>query len=224
MEEAKSDEPKPMDEVASPSVEISTPASGAPVETAETGDALCGPDAASTAATASAAAAAPSQKPIAELSETEKKELTQKVLRQVEYYFGDSNFPRDKFMRLEASKDPEGYISISIIASFNRMKSLTTDIGFITDCLKSSDQLTVNEAGTMVKRKLPLPENDTSIPRSIYAKPIPQDATIDDISQYFSAHAKVLSVQLRRSLQTRAFKGSIFVEFETPEEAQKVAS
>eukprot|EP00274_Cyanoptyche_gloeocystis_P008439 CAMPEP_0196658530 /NCGR_PEP_ID=MMETSP1086-20130531/30204_1 /TAXON_ID=77921 /ORGANISM="Cyanoptyche gloeocystis , Strain SAG4.97" /LENGTH=246 /DNA_ID=CAMNT_0041992149 /DNA_START=217 /DNA_END=953 /DNA_ORIENTATION=+ len=76
----------------------------------------------------------------------------------------------------------------------------------------------------MVKRKLPLPENDTSIPRSIYAKPIPQDATIDDISQYFSAHAKVLSVQLRRSLQTRAFKGSIFVEFETPEEAQKVAS
>ena len=33
-----------------------------------------------------------------------------KVKKQVEFYFSDSNFPRDKFLRTEASKDPDGCI------------------------------------------------------------------------------------------------------------------
>jgi hypothetical protein len=31
-----------------------------------------------------------------------------KVKRQIEFYFGDPNFRRDKFMQDEAKKDPEG--------------------------------------------------------------------------------------------------------------------
>lgn len=34
-----------------------------------------------------------------------------KIKKQVEFYFSDSNFPRDKFLRTEASKDPDGCIS-----------------------------------------------------------------------------------------------------------------
>jgi hypothetical protein len=35
-------------------------------------------------------------------------ELKTKIKKQVEFYFSDSNYPRDKFLRTEASKDPEG--------------------------------------------------------------------------------------------------------------------
>ena len=35
-----------------------------------------------------------------------------KVIRQVEYYFGDSNLQRDKFLQDEIAKDPEGWVSL----------------------------------------------------------------------------------------------------------------
>ena len=35
-----------------------------------------------------------------------------KVIRQLEYYFGDSNLQRDKFLQDEIKKDPEGWISL----------------------------------------------------------------------------------------------------------------
>lgn len=35
-------------------------------------------------------------------------ELAQKIRKQVEFYFNDSNFPKDKFLRGEAEKNPEG--------------------------------------------------------------------------------------------------------------------
>lgn len=31
-----------------------------------------------------------------------------RIKKQVEFYFSDSNFPRDKFLRTESSKDPDG--------------------------------------------------------------------------------------------------------------------
>lgn len=40
-----------------------------------------------------------------------------KVKKQVEFYFSDSNFPRDKFLRTEASKDPDGCIIITLCPS-----------------------------------------------------------------------------------------------------------
>lgn len=35
-------------------------------------------------------------------------ELASKVLKQVEFYFSDSNFPKDKFLRAQAALDAEG--------------------------------------------------------------------------------------------------------------------
>jgi len=36
-----------------------------------------------------------------------------KVIRQVEYYFGDSNLSRDKFLQDEIRKDEQGWVPLT---------------------------------------------------------------------------------------------------------------
>lgn len=149
-------------------------------------------------------------------------DLKNKIVKQVEFYFSDSNFPKDKFLRTEAAKDPNGYVLISVIASFKRMKELSTDVNAITDALKTSGKLEVSEDGLKIRRTEPLPSEDPTLPRSIYAKVFPEDATLETVRDFFSKYGEVLSVRLRRG-ENRKFKGSVFVEFATEDLAKEVA-
>ncbi|KAK7039130.1 La ribonucleoprotein domain member 1B, partial [Halocaridina rubra] len=69
--------------------------------------------------------------------------VKEKIKKQVEYYFSEDNLANDIFMRRKMSK--EGYIPVSLIASFNRMKQLTQDVKLIIDACKTSDKLEVKE-------------------------------------------------------------------------------
>jgi lupus La protein len=51
-------------------------------------------------------------------------ESKQKVKLQVEFYFSDSNLPRDKFLRETVSADPDGFVDIALIITFSRLRSL----------------------------------------------------------------------------------------------------
>eukprot|EP01102_Stenamoeba_stenopodia_P002636 TRINITY_DN124_c0_g1_i7.p1 TRINITY_DN124_c0_g1~~TRINITY_DN124_c0_g1_i7.p1 ORF type:complete len:324 (-),score=108.39 TRINITY_DN124_c0_g1_i7:171-1142(-) len=149
-------------------------------------------------------------------------DLKTKIVKQVEFYFSDSNFPKDKFLRTEAAKDPNGYVQIAVIASFKRMKDLTTDLAVIVDAVKTSGKLEVSEDGQKVRRTEPLPSEDPTLPRSIYAKGFPDDATLESVRDFFSPHGEVLSVRLRKGAN-RKFKGSVFVEFASEALAKEVA-
>lgn len=71
----------------------------------------------------------------------------------------------------------------------------------------------------------PLPEvtdeykNDVKN-RSVYIKGFPTDATLDDIKEWLEDKGQVLNIQMRRTLH-KAFKGSIFVVFDSIESAKK---
>ena len=54
--------------------------------------------------------------------------------------------------------------------------------------------------------------------------PFPHESTLDEITAIFAEHAPVNSVRMRRHLTSKDFRGSVFVEFATPEDAQKVSS
>ncbi|XP_071536702.1 uncharacterized protein larp isoform X2 [Panulirus ornatus] len=69
--------------------------------------------------------------------------VKEKIKKQVEYYFSDDNLANDIFMRRKMSKD--GYIPVSLIASFNRMKQLTQDVKLIIDVCKTSEKLEVKD-------------------------------------------------------------------------------
>ena len=49
---------------------------------------------------------------------------THAVCRQIEYYFSQTNLARDTY--LKSKMDPDGYVLLSEIAQFNRIKALTT--------------------------------------------------------------------------------------------------
>lgn len=80
--------------------------------------------------------------------------VTRSILRQIEYYFSDSNFPKDKFLMAEVAKSEEGWVDLTIITNFNKVKGLvpTMDIAIIADALRHSNILEVNADATQVRR------------------------------------------------------------------------
>ena len=81
-------------------------------------------------------------------------EVAAAVLKQVEFYFSDRNFAKDKFLKEETSKSPEQWVNISILATFNRMKVLvpSLDLKVIADAVKASAEVEVSEDGVKVRR------------------------------------------------------------------------
>ena len=64
---------------------------------------------------------------------------------------------------------PTVVVPISIIATFQRVKALTTDVQAVVDALRGSDKLVLNGEGSKVRRKDPLPPEYNAAPRTIYA-------------------------------------------------------
>ena len=58
--------------------------------------------------------------------------------KQVDFWFGDANLHKDRFLREQIEKSRDGYVDISHLVSFNKMKKLTTDGKLIARALKSS--------------------------------------------------------------------------------------
>lgn len=88
-------------------------------------------------------------------------DLEKKIVQQMEYYFGDINLTRDKFMREKIQED-DGWITLEIMLSFGRLASLTTDAAVIVEALKKAESnlVVVSDDGTKVRRSPdnPLPE------------------------------------------------------------------
>lgn len=147
----------------------------------------------------------------------------QKVLKQVEFYFSDSNYPKDRYLRAQAALDEQGFVSLEKIAAFSRMKQIgATDVKKIAEVLRKSELLVVNEEGTMVKRKTPVPVFDKAYSnRILFMKGWPLTITIEDIEEAITSagKGKVLSVRIRKN-PDKTPKNSALVEFETEDQAK----
>lgn len=149
-----------------------------------------------------------------------------KILKQVEFYFSDSNLPRDKFMQ-EHTKQNDGWAEIAVIASFNKMKTLSTDLAVVVAALRASPVLLeVDEEGVKVRRKTPVPENVDNIKNAIYVKGLPKDFDIEPIKEFLAPHMQageeISCVRLRR-FPDKTFKGSAFIEFNSEAVAERVS-
>lgn len=61
------------------------------------------------------------------------------IRKQIEYYFSEENLMRDFFMRRKMDK--EGFLPITLIASFHRVQALTTDVSLVINSIIESDEL-----------------------------------------------------------------------------------
>jgi len=80
-----------------------------------------------------------------------------KILKQVEYYFGYYNYPQDYHLQKMADKN-DGWVKLSDIVQFSRMKELTNDPQVVAEILKrKSTFIKVNEAKDSIRRNPDLP-------------------------------------------------------------------
>ena len=59
--------------------------------------------------------------------------------------------------------------------------------------------------------------------RSLFVAPFPYNANLDVLTDFFNKEAPVNAVRLRRHITSKDFRGSIFVEFASQEDANKVS-
>ncbi|XP_015924136.1 lupus La protein homolog [Parasteatoda tepidariorum] len=147
-------------------------------------------------------------------------ELEQKVIRQIEYYFGNYNLGRDKFLKEELKKD-DGWVPLETMVRFQRLKQMNVDFETISAALKKSPNqlMEVSDDCTKIRRRAPVPENvdrGEMDDRSLYVKGFKRETTLDQVLDFFKDY-KVENVMMRKRRQGDKFffKGSVFATFET---------
>ncbi|KAK4286609.1 hypothetical protein QN277_003136 [Acacia crassicarpa] len=124
-------------------------------------------------------------------------EATQKILNQVEYYFSDLNLATTDHLMRFINKDPEGYVPISVVASFKKIKALISSHSQLATVLRNSSKLVVNEDGKKVRRLHPLTESDIEELQSriVVAENLPEDHCHQNLVKVFSAVGSVNTIR-----------------------------
>lgn len=156
--------------------------------------------------------------------------LESDIIKQIEYYFGDANLFRDKFLQTEIAKE-DGWVPLATMLTFKRLAALSTDPEVIVAALNKSDEglVEISENHERIRRhpERPLPEKNEEtrkeiITRTAYVKGFPLDLEMADFINFFDNYEKVTNIVIRKYLDkpTKLYKpkGSVFVTFATVEQ------
>ncbi|CAB3365114.1 Hypothetical predicted protein [Cloeon dipterum] len=160
-----------------------------------------GDDAMPTGATASG------QSPnTANMTPAELEQLKQLLATQLEYYFSRENLASDTY--LLSQMDNDQYVPIWTVANFNQVKKLTTDIKLITDVLRESSIVQVDEEGLKVR-----PNHKRCI---VILREVSESTPTEEIEKLFTGEncPKCVSCEF-------AHNSSWYVTFESDEDAQR---
>ncbi|NXE82134.1 LARP7 protein, partial [Cochlearius cochlearius] len=150
------------------------------------------------------------------------KQVLADIAKQVDFWFGDVNLHKDRFLREQIEKSRDGYVDISMLVSFNKMKKLTTDGKLIARAVKSSSVVELDLEGTRIRRRQPLGEQPKDVDsRTVYVELLPKNVNHSWIERVFGKCGNVVYVSMPRYKSTGDPKGFAFVEFETKEQAEK---
>jgi lupus La protein len=147
---------------------------------------------------------------------------------QVEFYFGDWNYPQDKFMWESCGGTENKPIAIKKIHSFKRMRNFQP-YSAVVAALRDSEVLEVEgeEGEELVKRKVaykPMPSAKAKAEAAtVYVKGFGDETpnTQFDLESFFATFGEVKGLKLRRTNED-FFKGSVFVTFADEETAKKL--
>ncbi|BES98276.1 Hypothetical protein NTJ_11091 [Nesidiocoris tenuis] len=133
-------------------------------------------------------------------------QLKQMLSSQLEYYFSRENLANDTY--LLSQMDNDQYVPIWTVANFNQVKKLTTDIKLITEVLRESPNVQVDDEGQKVR-----PNHKRCI---VILREIPESTPLEEVKGLFSGKncPKLISCEF-------AHNNSWYVTFENDEDAQK---
>ncbi|KAL1445138.1 hypothetical protein MTO96_029330 [Rhipicephalus appendiculatus] len=153
--------------------------------------------------------------------------LQEKIIKQLNYYFGDVNLSRDKFLQ-EKIDMGYGWVEIDVLLTFNKLRSLTEKRSDVAYAIRKSTNslLEVNIDGTLVRRRPahPLPAKSEEHRKeldhqTVFVKGFPLTTSIDELLEFFGQFGECVDVYMRGVKKARKFKGSVFVMFATKDEA-----
>ncbi|KAG7561487.1 La-type HTH domain [Arabidopsis thaliana x Arabidopsis arenosa] len=167
-------------------------------------------------------------------------DTVQKIVNQVEYYFSDLNLATTDLLMRFISKDPQGYVPMHIVASFNKIKSFINSNSQLATVLQNSSKLVVSEDGKRVRRLYPITEAalEELQSRIVVAENLPENHCYQNLMKIFSAVGSVKHIRTSqpqksgsgppsaaRSAKTDSSnKVHAFVEYERVELAKKAVS
>lgn len=128
-------------------------------------------------------------------------DTTKRILDQVEFYFSDANIVKDAFLLKHVRRNKEGYVSLKLISSFKRVKHLAKDWRAVAFAISKSEKLEVNESGTKLRRKEPLPAYDQTTPsRTVVAINLSEDkpVTIESVAELFRSCGEIALIRVLR--------------------------
>lgn len=115
----------------------------------------------------------------------------------MEYYFSDLNLATTDHLMRFINKDPEGFVPISVVASFKKIKALINSHAQLATILRNSSKLVVSEDGKKVRRLHPLTETDMEELQSriIVAENLPEDHCHQNLMKVFSSIGSVKTIR-----------------------------
>ncbi|XP_069700264.1 la-related protein 4 isoform X2 [Periplaneta americana] len=133
-------------------------------------------------------------------------QLKQMLSSQLEYYFSRENLANDAY--LLSQMDNDQYVPIWTVANFNQVKKLTKDIKLITEVLRESPNVQVDEEGQKVR-----PNHKRCI---VILREIPDNTPLEEVKALFSGEGcpRLISCEF-------AHNNSWYVTFESDEDAQR---
>ncbi|KAJ9537795.1 hypothetical protein OSB04_030528 [Centaurea solstitialis] len=160
-------------------------------------------------------------------------DLQQKIIKQVEYQFSGLSLLANESLVKHISKDPEGYVPMSVIASMKKIKSCITNNHLLAQALRSSSKLVVSNDGKKVRRKHPFTEKDKEElqSRTVVGENLPEDHSHQNLEKIFSVVGSVKAIRIchppepnsSHSKGDYVFSNKLhaLVEYETTEIAEK---
>ncbi|XP_022240257.1 uncharacterized protein LOC106458360 isoform X1 [Limulus polyphemus] len=126
--------------------------------------------------------------------------------QQLEFYFSRENLASDSY--LLSQMDSDQFVPISTVANFNQIRRLTNDLNLITDVLRESPNVQVDQAGERVR-----PNYKRCV---LILREIPKTMPVKEIEALFAGEncPKFLSCEF-------AHNDSWYITFESNEDAQK---
>ncbi|XP_055685719.1 la-related protein Larp4B isoform X2 [Lutzomyia longipalpis] len=133
-------------------------------------------------------------------------QLKQMLSSQLEYYFSRENLANDTYLITQMDNDQ--YVPIWTVANFNQVKKLTKDIKLITEVLRESPNVQVDDEGLKVR-----PNHKRCI---VILREISDHTPVEDVKNLFNGEncPRFISCEF-------AHNNSWYITFESDEDAQQ---
>eukprot|EP00045_Choanoeca_perplexa_P015695 m.200875 g.200875 ORF g.200875 m.200875 type:complete len:521 (-) comp17056_c0_seq12:1448-3010(-) len=95
-------------------------------------------------------------------SELSREDMIARVQKQVNFYYGDRNYPTDKFLRKHTKAHPDGWVPLSVLAIYKKMKKLTQDPELLAESLAPLEVVELSVDRLCVRRRNPPPKEDAA--------------------------------------------------------------